>query len=157
MPLAQSMRPKNPSYVEAKLEQDDGTIYRRESQVRRSIRQRQKSELKSEIDETERSRKCCAAWRTVIRYLLSETMKKPTACKIGVFTVFLVVLVITMLKSVVDSAPILYVKLGQDSVGAIDYTLTTHNNAYKRVPNNLYGINPFEGQFGPYLTSSDDS
>ena len=51
MPLAQSMRPKNPSYVEAKLEQDDGTIYRRESQVRRSIRQRQKSELKSEIDD----------------------------------------------------------------------------------------------------------
>ena len=83
---------------------------------------------------------------------MAETQKKPTAFKIGVFTVFLVVMVITMLKSVVDSAPVLYVKLGQDSVGAIDYTLTTRNSAYKRVPNNLYGINPFEGEFGPYLT-----
>ena len=39
-------------------------------------------------------------------------MKKPTAFKIGVFTVFLVVMCITMLKSVVDSSPILFVKIG---------------------------------------------
>jgi len=44
--------------------------------------------------------------------MVSDSMKKPTSFKIGVFTVFLVVMVITMLKSVVDSAPILYVKLG---------------------------------------------
>ena len=74
----------------------------------------QKSELKSEVSEQERSRKCCSGWRTVAQYLVSETQKKPNACKIGIFTVFLVVMVITMLKSVVDSAPILYVKLGQD-------------------------------------------
>ena len=53
--------------------------------------------------------------------MIRESVKKPTSFKIGVFTVFLVVMVITMLKSVVDSAPVLYVKLGQDTVGAIDF------------------------------------
>lgn len=61
-------------------------------------------------------------------YLRSEIYKKPTSFKIGVFTVFLVVMVITMLESVVDSAPILFVKLGQEEVGAIDFTLTTSPN-----------------------------
>jgi len=65
-------------------------------------------------------------------------------------------MVITMLKSVVDSAPVLYVKLGQDSVGSIDYVLTTSKSEYKRAPNNLAGIHPFEGQFGPYSTQEEN-
>ena len=108
--LAQSMKPKNTStYIEQDYDEDDADFI---SVKRQSIRSRQKSELKSEVEENERSRKCCSSWSTVTQYLYSETMKKPTAFKIGVFTVFLVVMVITMLKSVVDSAPILYVKLG---------------------------------------------
>ena len=71
--------------------------------------------------------------------------KKPTAFKIGVFTVFLVVMVITMLKSVVDSAPILFVKLGQEEVGAIDFTLTVRNYPENKVPLNYYNIDPFLG------------
>ncbi len=55
--------------------------------------------------------------------MMSESVKQPTAFKIGVFTVFIVVMFITMLKSVVDSAPILFVKIGQTEVGAIDITL----------------------------------
>jgi len=43
---------------------------------------------------------------------MAEMTKKPSAIKIGIFTVFLVVMVITMLKSVVDSAPILFVNIG---------------------------------------------
>jgi len=71
--------------------------------------------------------------------------KKPSAIKIGIFTVFLVVMVITMLKSVVDSAPILFVKIGQEEVGAIDFTLTSTLNSMNAVPTNLYNINPFVG------------
>ena len=121
-----------------------------------STRQRQKSELKSEIDETERTRACCAKCKTITQYLVSETKKKPSAFKVGVFTVFLVVMVITMLKSVVDSAPILFVKLGQEEVGAIDFSLKTSKTSYNTVPLNFYSVNPFAGQFssGP---SPDDN
>ena len=72
------------------------------------------SELLHEFDEIEQSKTCCAGCRTILRYLSSEIQKKPSAFKIGIFTVFLVVMVITMLKSVVDSAPILFVKIGQN-------------------------------------------
>ena len=75
--------------------------------------------------------------------------KKPSAIKIGIFTVFLVVMVITMLKSVVDSAPILFVKLGQDNVGAIDFTLRSSSKTYETVPINYYNIDPFIGHFSP--------
>ena len=57
----------------------------------------------------------------ILNYLISDTTKKQEAMKIGVFTVFLVVMIITMLKSVVDSTPILFVKIGQNSAGAFDY------------------------------------
>ena len=60
-------------------------------------------------------------------------------------------MVITMLKSVVDSAPILFVKLGQDEVGAIDFTMRASSKATRQVPVNYYSINPFLGQYGsPY-------
>ena len=83
--------------------------------------------------------------------------KKPTAFKIGVFTVFLVVMVITMLKSVVDSAPILFVKLGQDEAGAIDFTLKVSSNSYNTVPLNYYNIDPFLGQFVTPSASNNNS
>ena len=73
------------------------------------------------------------------------------------FTVFLVVMVITMLKSVVDSAPILFVRLGQDNVGAIDFTLKADSTTYKRVPMNYYNINPFVGLFAPPVPEDDSS
>ena len=85
--------------------------------------------------------------------------KKPERFKIGVFTVFLVVMVITMLKSVVDSSPILFVKIGQDQVGAIDYTLrASSDGALRTVPLNYYSIDPFEGLFGgPALSEVPES
>ena len=57
----------------------------------------------------------------ILNYMLSEQAKKQEAMKIGIFTIFLVVMIITMLKSVVDSTPILFVKLGQESAGAFDF------------------------------------
>ena len=112
-----------------------------------SVRRSMKETFKSEVEEEERTRKCCASCKTVTQYLLSELTKKPSACKIGVFTVFLVVMVITMLKSVVDSAPVLFVKLGQDNVGAIDFTLKASYNSFLEIPVNYYNINPFGGRF----------
>ena len=53
--------------------------------------------------------------------MIQEQSKKMRAFKIGVVTVFIVVMVITMLKSVVASSPLLFVKIGQISVGAIDF------------------------------------
>ena len=65
--------------------------------------------------------------------------------KIGIFTIFLVVMIITMLKSVVDSAPIIFVKMGQDQVGTIDYTITSPNggNFIMNGNYNWYNIDPF--------------
>ena len=83
--------------------------------------------------------------------------KKPSAIKIGIFTVFLVVMVITMLESVVDSAPILFVKLGQDNVGAIDFTLTSDSTTYKMVPVNYYNIDPFVSLFAPPVPEDDST
>ena len=81
------------------------------------------------------------------RYLCSETTKKKSAFLIGIFIVFLVVMVITMLKSVVDSAPILFVKLGQDTAGAIDFSITStsESSSWTQVPVNYYNIDPFVG------------
>lgn len=82
--------------------------------------------------------------------MLSESNKKPTGFKIGVFTVFIVVMCITMLKSVVDSSPILFVKIGQSEVGAIDITLRAGDplEALEAGNFNYYNINPEFGIFG---------
>ena len=63
--------------------------------------------------------------------------------------------VITMLKSVVDSAPILFVKLGQEEVGAIDFSLTVRNYAENQVPLNYYNIDPFLGRFALNTTAGE--
>lgn len=81
--------------------------------------------------------------------MISETSKKPNAFKIGVFTVFLVVMFITMLKSVVDSSPILFVKIAQNSVGAFDITLRNNHGGFLAQQGNMnyYGLDPFDGPF----------
>ena len=48
----------------------------------------------------------------ILNYMVAETKKKASALRIGIFTVFMVVTVIVMLKSVVSITPILFVKLG---------------------------------------------
>ena len=81
--------------------------------------------------------------------MVSESVKKPTSFKIGVFTVFLVVMFITMLKSVVDSSPILFVKIGQNAVGAIDTTMRMRDPFLSLQPGNMnyYALNPFDGLY----------
>lgn len=52
--------------------------------------------------------------RTIINFIASDITKKQRSFKIGVFTVFLVVMFISLLKSIVDVAPIAFLKVGQD-------------------------------------------
>lgn len=47
-----------------------------------------------------------------MNYILAEQQKKASGLKIGIFTVFLVVAIITMLESVISITPILFVKMG---------------------------------------------
>ena len=61
-----------------------------------------------------RQNKCWPTFLTIVSYLISEQKKKQRAFQIGVFTVFLVVSFLTLLKSAVDVAPVAFVKLGQD-------------------------------------------
>ena len=65
-------------------------------------------------------------------------------------------MVITMLKSVVDSSPILFVRIGQQSVGAIDFKLQASATTNKMISGNrnFYGIDPFDN---PYAVKRDSS
>lgn len=51
-------------------------------------------------------------FRTVINYITSDIKKKKRSFRIGVFTIFLVVSFIMMLKALVDIAPIAFLKVG---------------------------------------------
>ena len=62
---------------------------------------------------------------TIMEYVLSDIKKKQRSFKIGVFTIFLVVSFISMLKGVVDVAPIAMLKVAQDQAGAFDFMMLT--------------------------------
>ena len=70
-----------------------------------------------------RSYKCWPTFLTIVSYLLSETKKKQRSFQIGIFTVFLVVAFLTLLKSAVDIAPVAFVKIGSDQSGVTDFRL----------------------------------
>ena len=109
----------------------------------------QRSELVQEVEEEGQRTRCGASCEVVTRYLVVEQTKKQRALKIGIFTVFLVVMCMTMLKSVVDVSPIIFVKIGQDQVGAIDYTMTSPSGGTAELDGNInwYAIDPFQNPF----------
>ena len=59
-----------------------------------------------------KKQKCWPTFQTIVSYLVSEQKKKNRSFQIGVFTVFLVVSFLTLLKSAVDIVPIGFVKIG---------------------------------------------
>ena len=73
------------------------------------------------IDTSNRKKLFCPDLRVILNYLFSEIHKKIGSLKIGIFTVFMVVMVIVMLESVISITPILFVSLGQQEAGAIDF------------------------------------
>ena len=52
-------------------------------------------------DSLSKSKICCSDLVVILNYMIAETKKKVSALRIGIFTVFMVVTVIVMLKSVV--------------------------------------------------------
>ena len=68
--------------------------------------------------------RCWPTFMTIVSYLVSEQSKKARSFQIGIFTVFLVVSFLALLKSAVDVAPVTFVKLASDSVGLTDFRLT---------------------------------
>jgi hypothetical protein len=86
--------------------------------------------------------------------MIAETKKKVSALRIGIFTVFMVVTVIVMLKSVVSITPILFVKLGQVEAGAIDFMIKPSLTKHLTDGNtNWYAVDPFEFEMTNNITN----
>lgn len=51
---------------------------------------------------------CYLSFAVLVRYVTADLSRKKSAFQIGVFTVFLVVTFITMLKGVIDAMPVLF-------------------------------------------------
>ena len=66
---------------------------------------------------------------TIFHYISSDIKKKARAWRIGVTTIFIVVGFISMLKSLIDVAPIAFLKVGQDQAGAFDFSITSDYSA----------------------------
>ncbi len=79
----------------------------------------------------------------IVNYIKAEQQKKASSLKIGIFTVFLVVTIITMLESVISIAPILFVNIGQQNAGAVDFKLTYTASDLIAGNNNFYTRDPF--------------
>lgn len=60
---------------------------------------------------------------TISDYIWNDIRKRKRSFCIGTITVFLVVCFLTTLKSIIDIAPIAFLKVGQSQAGSIDFTL----------------------------------
>ena len=115
----------------------------------KATRKRDKAKLLAEVELEEITRSTYQMFEVITQQLIREQSKKKRAFQIGIFTVFLVVTVITMLKSVVDSSPILFVRIGQQAVGAIDFQLMASEEDTSTDDGNInyYAIDPFNDPF----------
>ena len=109
----------------------------------------QKKELIQEVEKQDAEQSYFTYLKVITQYLITDTQKNMRGFKIGIFTTFLVIMVITMLKSVVASAPLLFVKIGQDSVGAIDFQLESPADSNAMISGNVNynSIDPFNNTF----------
>ena len=95
---------------------------------------------------------CCGDLTVIMNYIIAEQNKKASGLKIGIFTVFMVVSMITMLESVISITPILFVKMGQDQSGAIDFSLKYQHSKLAEGNVNLYAQNPFRVNYSSNFT-----
>jgi hypothetical protein len=58
------------------------------------------------------------------QYVFAETKRHPRSFGIGVATVFLVVFFVTVLQNAVQSSPIIFFKLSEDTAGCNDYVMS---------------------------------
>ena len=82
-------------------------------------------------------------FRVIFNYIIAETNKQDSGVRIGIFTVFIVVAIITMLESVISITPILFVQMGQEEAGAIDFKMTYASSDLINGDVNFYAANPF--------------
>ena len=99
---------------------------------------------------------CCGDLRVILNYMVAEQEKKKSGMHIGIFTVFLVVAVITMLDAVVSVTPVIFVKIGQETSGAIDFQLKYAGNPITDGNVNYYAIDPFESMYNNDYVSLPD-
>jgi hypothetical protein len=62
--------------------------------------------------------------RTAGKYVVSEASRNRSAFVIGAFTVFLVVMFITVLQAAIARSPIVFMKLAESEVGEFDLQIT---------------------------------
>lgn len=84
-------------------------------------------------------------------YLRNQIFKEAGSFKIGVFTVFLSVMVITFFESVLTCVPLIFVKFGQQTTGTIDYAMRAANTTTSMIPanTNFYNVDPFNDPVWP--------
>jgi len=94
---------------------------------------------------------------TIVNYVVGDLNKKRGSFQIGVFTIFLVVTFITMLKGVIDAMPVLFLQIAETQTSAIDFTMTPHAaspNGLLTLGNvNFYAMDPW-GNFSENLHTS---
>lgn len=84
-------------------------------------------------------------FKTITNYVVSDIKKKQRSFKIGVFTIFLVVTFVVMLRSVVDKVGVAFLKVAQDQAGIFDVTLATE-----------YGGGSIDGDIAMYTSDPFD-
>jgi hypothetical protein len=91
-------------------------------------------------------RSCWSNFLVTIQYVISELSKKKEAFQIGIFTVFLVVMIITMLKGVIDAMPVLFLQIAETQNGSLDFRMTPVNADFKLNlgTQNYYAVDPFD-------------
>ncbi len=57
------------------------------------------------------AKRCWPSFVTIITFLVSEQSKKKKSFQIGIFTVFIVVAFLTLLKNIVDVSSVAFVKI----------------------------------------------
>ncbi len=60
----------------------------------------------------------------ITNYIINDIKKKPGSFKIGFFTVFLVVAFLTLLISVVDLTPVIFIRISENELGDADIIIT---------------------------------
>lgn len=75
---------------------------------------------------------------TISDYIYNDIRKRKRSFCIGTITVFLVVCFLTTLKSIIDIAPIAFLKVGQDQAGSIDFTLNPREGSLSQGDCNVY-------------------
>jgi hypothetical protein len=65
-------------------------------------------------------RKRISNMRVVINYLKSDLIKKQRSFKIGLFSIFLVILFVSLLLNFIGISPVIFLKLAEEQAGETD-------------------------------------